>query len=333
MRSYDSVCQVPLIRIAGTKVPRLVLGHLPFVGESYQGSAKNAEYLGRFSDIGNILPILVRAVRSYGMTVVSAPTPNEGTLARGFLRAIQQASQETGIELGLLVCLKIPLLINGYKVDDYRRWLTYYHIEKKYGEEELLRRYLSDPILQAREGWQSKFLERLKNSYPYSHELEKLSVDYSSVNKALSDLKANVLFLELGSETDFLSMGNRLDLLEDLVNWIHDTYEYRCILGSHHAGSTIPILDSSRIKFHGYVTPANRLGIMMYPTQKSSEAVIKSSNKPIIAIKPFAGGRITPKNALKYIYSSLNISCCMIGAASVKELDEDASAALEILSK
>ena len=174
----------------------------------------------------------------------------------------------------------------------------------------------------------------MEKSRPYSQELERVEVDYDKVKEALASLKdMKILFVELGSETDFLSMGNRLDVLSDLINWISDTYGYQCLLASHHAGSTIPILEKSKIVFCGYVTPANRLGVMMFPTKKSSEVAIKNCKRPVIAIKSLAGGRIPPKPAFEYVYDELDIPCCMIGVGSENELERDASAAMEVYSR
>jgi len=327
------VHSVPMISIGGVRVPRLILGHLPFLGESYQGPSKNAEYSRRFSGIRSIVTVLTKAVKQYGITVMSAPTPLEGRSAIRLLKAIERISQSVNTCLALIICLRIPLLVDDRRIDDYRRWLTYYHIEKRYGETDILWRYLSDPVLQARENWESRFIAKLKTSQPYSQELEKLEIDYDRVRKALAGLEdVRVLFIELGSETDFLAMGKRLDILSDLVGWISDNFGYKCLLGCHHGGLTIPILERSKIDFYGYVTPANKLGVMMFPTQKLSEAAIKSTSKPVIAIKPFAGGRIPPKPALEYIYKDLNIPCCMIGVGSEEELERDATVALQLLS-
>jgi len=316
------------------QIPRLILGYLPFVGESYQGPAKNAEYSRRFSNIENTVAVLTKAVRDYGMTVIGAPTPIEDDSARRFLKAIEQTSYNLEIDVALITCLRIPLCIGGNKIDDYRRWLTYYKVERKHGGRDLLRRYLSDPVLQARERWKSRFLENLKNSRPYCEELGSLQIDYDSVNRALTELSnLNILFVDLGSETDLLAMSKRTDLLADLVDWISDNYGYRCLLSCHHAGSTLPILESSKVDFYGYLSPVNKLGVMMFPTQRASEVALKKSKRPVIAIKPFAGGRLHPKVALEYVYNKLDIPSCMIGVASVEELEQDSSTALQILSR
>ncbi len=323
-----------MISLGDIQIPRLILGYLPFVGESYQGPAKNAEYSRRFSNIENTVAILTKAVKDYGITVIGAPTPIEGDSARRFVKAIEQTSHNLEIDVALITCLRIPLRIGGNKIDDYRRWLTYYKVERNHGGKDLLSRYLGDPVLQAREKWKSRFLENLKNSRPYCGELGSLEIDYDSVNRALTELNnLNVLFVDLGSETDLLAMGERTDLLADLVDCISDNYGYRCLLSCHHAGSTLPILESSKVDFYGYLTPLNKLGVMMFPTQRASEDAVKNSKQPVIAIKPFAGGRLHPKVALEYVYNELDIPSCMIGVASLKELEQDASTALQILSR
>lgn len=321
---------MPETRIGETEIPRLILGHLPFVGESYQGKVKNIEYSRRFSNVRNIVAVLTKALEQ-GITVVSAPTPDEGDRALRYLEAVREASRKTGVELALVVCLRIPLLLDEKPIDDYRRWLTYYQVEKVYGENDVLRRYLRDPILQARDGWESKFAEHLKYSKPYSDELARIEIDYRKVVGTLAMLRPmKVTFIELGSETDLLAMGGRLDLLDNLVDLLRKC-RYRCLLGSHHAGTTMPILERSKIAFDGYVTPVNKIGVMMFPTQESCEASIRKSSKPVIAIKPFAGGRIHPQQALEYVYRDLSLPTCMIGVGSEDELHQDLSAALSIL--
>jgi hypothetical protein len=164
-------------------------------------------------------------------------------------------------------------------------------------------------------------------------EIDNLQIDYEVVKDVLSKLnEVNILYVELGSETDFLAMCNRLDLLRNLIDLVSNSFRCKCLLGCHHSGTTIPILESSSINFDGYITPANKLGVMMFPTQQESEDAIKNATKPVIAIKPFAGGRINPADAFEYVYDKLEIKSCMIGVGSEKELDEDVSSAVEKLN-
>jgi len=137
------------------QMPQLILGHLPFLGESYQGESRNREYAGRFSKVENTIRILTKAVEEYGITVLGAAPATESQLAVQLLEAVRVASRRTGRKLALIPCLRIPLTIHGEPIDDYRRWLSYYQVEKKITDG-TLKRYLDDPILQCREGWRQK---------------------------------------------------------------------------------------------------------------------------------------------------------------------------------
>lgn len=125
---------------------------MPFVGESYQGAERNEEYRRRFSRVENTVALLRNAVEEHGVTVASA-MPSGDRLSTLFLDALRTTMRQTGVEVALIPCFKIPLTIDGHAVDDYRRWVTYYHIEKRMVREEILERYVNDPVLLCREGW------------------------------------------------------------------------------------------------------------------------------------------------------------------------------------
>jgi len=336
MKDYITACGFPFSKIGDVLVPRLILGHLPFLGESYQGSQKNLEYVARFSDVRNTVKVLRVAVEGYGVTVTAAGTmSSESRLTELFLRAVKETERITGIEVAVIPCVQIPLMILGKSVDVYKRWLTYYEIEKRMASEELLSKYLEDPVLQCRSGWKIEFKEALQSSKSYeAAEIKHLEIDYKRLDGAVSSLTGfNVLFLELGSETDFLAMTGRTDLLTTLINHIGGRFGYRVILGIHHAGSTIPTLEESEMEFDSYVTPVNKLGVMMFPAANTALEATRKCEKPIIAIKPLGGGRIQPRSALRYVYKELGLSFCMIGVGSESEAEEDFSTALEVLKE
>jgi hypothetical protein len=335
MRKYIAVCGLPLKKIGDKQVPRLILGHLPFVGESYQGLEKNRECAARFSDIKNTVKILRLAIEKYGLTVYAAGVSADNGLTGLFLKAVKETERLTNTELAIIPCIQIPLTINRRPVDAYRRWLTYYEIERQTAGDTILNKYLEDSVLQCRRDWKTKFKKTLHHSKPYSErELKELQVNFDSLEKQFAVLEDHkILFTELGSETDFLTMTNRLDLLETLVKSLRNTYGHDVLLGVHHPGTTIPKLENSEIKFDAYVTPTNRMGVMMFPTREMAVKVIRAAKKPVIAIKPLAGGRIKPKEALEYIYNEMGIDFCMVGVGSLREAEEDFSAAHEILKK
>lgn len=335
MRDYITACGLPLQKIGDIPVPRLILGHLPFIGESYQGAEKNREYATRFSDVKNTVKIMRIAVEKYGLTVTAAGIMPNNQLTSLFFEAIKETERLTDTEIAIIPCIQIPLTIRGTPIDTYRRWLTYYEIESHITGEKILSKYLEDPVLQCRSGWKAKFKETLQYSKPYGREeLKNLQIDYESLDREITILEDfNVLFAELGSETDFLTMTNKLDLLENLVDHLQSRYGHRVLLGVHHASVTIPKLEDSNIRFDGYVTPINRLGVMMFPTRDTALEAIKTTKRPIIAIKPLAGGRIKPREALEHIYKEVRVGFCMIGVGSENEAEEDFSTALKILEE
>lgn len=335
MKNYIAACSFPLQKIGDIPVPRLILGHLPFVGESYQGSEKNREYTTKFSDKTNTVKILRIAVEKYGLTVTAAGVSSNSRLTRLFLEAVRETERLADTEIAIIPCIQIPLTIHGKPVDTYRRWLTYYEIERQLAEDIILDKYLEDPVLQCRRDWKTKFKETLHHSKPYGRkELKDLQIDFESLEREITILEDyKILFAELGSETDFLALTDRLDLLETLVDRLHSTCGHRILLGVHHAGVTIPKLENSEIKFDGYVTPINRMGVMMFPTSRLAVEAIRVAKRPVIAIKPLAGGRIKSREALEYVYKEMEIDFCMIGVGSEREAEEDFSIAHKILKK
>ena len=335
MKNYMVACSFPLQKIGDRPVPRLILGHLPFVGESYQGSEKNREYTTKFSDTKNTVKILRIAVEKYGLTVTAAGVPANNRLTRLFFEAVKEVEILAETEIAVIPCIQIPLTIHGKPVGTYRRWLTYYEIERQIAGDMILDKYLEDPVLQCRRGWKAKFKETLHSSKPYRRrELKDLQIDFKSLERELTILEDfRILFAELGSETDFLALTDRLDLLETLVDILRNRYGHRVLLGVHHAGVTIPKLENSEIKFDGYVTPINSMGVMMFPTSGSAAEAIRAAKRPVIAIKPLAGGRIKPREALEHVYKEMGIDFCMIGVGSEKEAEEDLSTAHEILKR
>jgi hypothetical protein len=95
---------------------------------------------------------------------------------------------------------------------------------------------------------------------------------------------------------------------------------------------TIPILHAKLEGFHGYVTPLNPLGVMMMPTKPTAEKAVRSVEKSVYAIKPLAGGRLSPKSAFTYVFR-FNVEGCMFGVGSVAELKENLSTAINVLKK
>ncbi|MBS7610077.1 hypothetical protein KEJ36_03720 [Candidatus Bathyarchaeota archaeon] len=337
----DRSFPIPSVRIGSKKVPRIILGCMPFLGESYQGQEKNLLYAQRFQEPKNLKGIILKGIFEYGITAMAAVPANTGFLATSLLKVVKEIEDFYRISLALAPCISLRLRLGSKPVDDYRRWVTYFHqasrnLEKEdfQGKERLLLKFLKDPILLTRPGWERRFPEALEGLSPYGKE-ESYSLDFdeASLREALKSLEGHeILFVEPGSETDFLVAMERFDLLEALMKLLRSLGFENILFGIHHAGRTIPALEASGLPFQGYVTPVNRIGALMLPSQEEALKAIKASSKPIVAIKPLAGGRIRPGEAFSYVFKDVGVDACMIGVASEEELDEDLEAALKFIN-
>ncbi len=296
---------------------------MPLVGISYQSKEKDREYRERFSDPGAMKRVVDTAL-GMGVTRFATASPDSSPLAPLLLQVFKDAIDE-GHEIELIPCVGVPVRFGGKEIDAFRRWATYLAIEEP-THLGVRRHFLKDPILNFRPGWKSG----LQASRPYNDDdLHRLEIDWGRVEADLDvfvDLP--VSHIEPGSETDFLAMAGRFDLLGELVDRIVERGFKGVLFGVHHAGETIPRLDKGLGDFRGYVTPLNPLGVMMFPTKASAERAVRSTGKAVYAIKPLAGGRVGPKEAFRYVFG-FGVEGCMIGCASVSEVEEDLKAALE----
>jgi len=314
------------------KSQKIVLGSLPFLGVSYQGRDKDEQYRERFSDKSEMKKVMKVALK-YEVRFFSASSHRFNDLSPLYLEAVKEIEEEEETEITLIACISIPLRISRAKLNDYRRWRTQLSYETENFGRAVLRRALDDPVLNCRPGWR----ENLQNAKPYpTVQLQReLGIDWKTWENSIDRFSGwNIGWIEPGSETDFLSLA-RIDLLGELIDRTRDA-GYRCLLGSHHLGATAPLLEEIRMRgFDGYVTPINKQGVMMFPTRREVEKAVRESRsrgKMIIAIKPLAGGRIGPREALTYVFRKVEADACMMGVASVREAEEDFQAAREILT-
>ena len=300
---------------------RLILGHMPLVGVSYQSWERDAEYKRRFSD-AKAMRRVVDAALEMGVRRFAAASPDSSPLASLHLQVLEEAVDE-GHDIELIPCVGIPLEIQNREVDAFRRWATYVAFEEGMfsdAREHMLR----DPILNFREGWENK----LPISRPYDRDdLRRLDIDWGKVEEEMEFfIDLPVSHMEPGSETDLLAMADRMDLLGELVDRIGERGFPGVLFGVHHAGMTIPRMDDGLDGFDGYITPLNPMGVMMFPTKASAEGAVRATEKCVYAIKPLAGGRVDPEGAFRYVFG-FDVEGCMIGCASVSEVKEDLTAA------
>ncbi len=303
-------------------IDRLILGHMPLVGISYQSKEIDAEYQRRFNDAVAMRDI-VNAAIDLGVSKSAAASPNSSPLAPLHLQVLKEIVDE-GHNIKLIPCIGIPVKIRNQGIDAFRRWATYLTLEERLHSDVRLR-ILDDPILNFRERWK----EKLPVSKPYDKEdFQSLSIDWEKLELDLEYfIDLPVLYIEPGSETDFLAVAGRFDLLGGLIDRVKERGFSGVLFGVHHAGVTIPRMDDDLDGFDGYITPINPLGLMMFPTKATAEKAVTNTKKRVIAIKPLAGGRVKPEEAFKYVFS-FDVDGCMIGCASVAEVKEDFTAAI-----
>ena len=299
---------------------KMILGHMPLIGSSYQSKEKDRELVRRFSDRNEIRKIFETAYR-HGIRKYAASSSMMTKLSNLHIETVREY-HEKGYEFEIIPCFSIPIMLKNKKIDAFKRWATYLEIEKQ-KTPAILNRVLNDPILNFREQWRKKLPEA--TAYP-RNALKDLKIKWDRVEDALEEFSdLPVSYVEPGSETDFLAMTERYDLLGELIDRITESGYENILFGVHHAGETINRLDKEFEKFDGYVTPINSMGIMMLPTHKSAEEAIKNTQKEVFVIKPFAGGRIEPSQAFKYILK-FRTEGLMFGASTEEEIVEDINA-------
>lgn len=269
---------------------------------------------------------VVEAAYKMGIHRFAAATPHSSPLSPIHLQVLRLMIAE-GHDIEVLPCIEIPIKLGGVRIDAYRRWGTYASLEGRLHSEAKIR-MLNDPILNFREDWK----DWLSKSRPYEKEdFQRLTIDLKVMDEDLQFFaELPVSHIEFGSEADFLAMSGRFDLLGDLVDKANGHGFQNVLFGVHHAGITIPKLEDKLEGVQGYVTPLNPLGVMMFPTKSLAEQAVRSARKSIFAIKPLAGGRVTPKKAFTYIFG-FPVKDCMIGVGSIDELKETTKTAINII--
>lgn len=310
----------------GKDLQRAILGNLPLIGVLYlsEGEKRARGYPAPSKEL--MRGVVEAALRS-GVTQFAASPSGFNELAPIHLEVLREVSGEE--EISLIPCLSVPLRLGGRGLNDYRRWATHLDYESGRFGPQVEERYLSDPILNFRPAWR----EGLKAAKAYGlRELEAgLKVDWGSWEALVSEFSDfDVAWVEAGTEVDLLAIS-RIDLLGELMDEVRGA-GYRVLLGTHHAGATIPIVEEEGVGgLDGYVTPINKLGVMMFPTRARAEAAVEEAKRRgrlIVCVKPFAGGRIDPREALAYAYKRAD--ACMVGAATPEEAEENFKLAEEL---
>jgi hypothetical protein len=69
----------------------------------------------------------------------------------------------------------------------------------------------------------------------------------------------------------------------------------------------------------------------MFPTRDLALEAIRQVQKPVIAIKPMAGGRYLGHQAFDYVFNEVGVQASMFGMGTIDQVKETTTAAKEVL--
>ena len=332
-KTYLEACNVPTVMVGEVETPRLIMGLHPFDGYGYIGEENDRANARHFSDFQKIVDVVSYVAKS-GITV--AQTDHTAPhLDRQHLAAIWKSSCQTGIEIGTIPFLLVPVTLDEKHLDHRRVYAT---LDKnaydRYGE--AYRTYLrQDPIVAYQSGGHGggeDYLVFFEDVPPYSQdELDRMTIDYRAFEQYVGFFEGfEPLIADPGAEVDFLAPGGRFDLIEEYIAFLRK--RFRAVVSStHHPGITIPILEENGVGFDGYITPVNKLGVFMLPTPEAALEAVRNCSKPVIAIKPMGGGRVFGEAPFDYVLNQVRVAACMFGLGRLEDVTYTVSCARKAL--
>ncbi len=133
-----------------------------------------------------------------------------------------------------------------------------------------------------------------------------------------------------GAEIDLLAMTGRFDLIRDYLAFLRRRFK-TVITSVHHAGITLPLLETEDIPVDGYLTTVNQPGTFMFPTREIALDAIRQVRKPVIAIKPMAGGRYLGHKAFEFVFKEARVAASMFGMGTLAQVEATTRAATAVL--
>jgi hypothetical protein len=332
METYLQASDLPTIRIGQIELPRLIMGIHPYDGQSYVSAERDAENLRRFGTAGSVAEVLRVAVEEAGLTTVQVDHM-EPVLDRLHLQAVWEAERLTGVQLGLVAYLLIPISYEGADVTySARAHSTLYAVDRGAAGAAFDAHIRGDDIMHYLLDEDPSKLVTPASVPPFSpDEAERFEIDYRLLERYLGFFEGcEILVMDPGAEIDVLAMTGRFDLIREYLAFLRARYD-TVITSVHHAGVTIPLLEEHGIEVDAYLTPVNRPGTAMYPTPELALDAIRQTSLPVLAIKPMAGGRFLGRKAFEYVFDEVGVDGCMFGMGTVEQVRATANAAREVL--
>ena len=332
MKGYVESSKFPLVEIAGKKIPRIILGSHPYDGTTYTSKERDEQYLKKWTGPRSMVELMKPIVQRFGVTA-SRGFPGESDLRRWHREALKLTMDELDTEIAIVLGSILPTKESV----DTSKYL--YKLNLRLGGEEFQRKWRGDPIIrygyEHRDATQTDIDEfaRKASELPADipEELKKAEVDYEKLDSMLrSHQGLNVPVYASNERWELLILARRFDELQQVADLVRKRIG-NFFLGTHNAGLVIPMVEEARLKVEGYLTPVNKAGILMFPTQRLAEEAIRSTKKQLIGIKPLGGGRVKTTDAFRYVFEEIGVPTTMVGIGSTEEAEETLGAAMTVL--
>jgi hypothetical protein len=99
---------------------------------------------------------------------------------------------------------------------------------------------------------------------------------------------------------------------------------------THNPGLSFPYLETTELDF--LVAAANPAGFMMGKREQSLQ-LMKASQKPLIAKKILAGGKLDPFTGMEFAFCDVKADFAVLGVASPEEVDQDIEAYFKVSTR
>lgn len=332
MKTYLEANGLPTVQIGQVELPRLIMGIHPYDGCSYVDKKRDQENLERFDQVSKVSEVIQYAVEEEGLTVVQGDhmIPN---LNRLHLQAVWETQRQTDTQIGLVAYILIPITLDGVDISySERAHATLYAYDAVVGGDDFREHIQTDEIIRYVLGgsWDKLVTPETVTSFT-PEEAARFEIDYAKLEQYLGFFAgSDILVADPGAEIDLLAMTGRFDLIRGYVDFLRKRYT-NVITSVHHAGVTIPLLEREQIPVDAYLTPVNKLGLHMFPTRDIVIDAIQQAEKPIIAIKPLAGGRYLGQKAFEYVFNDIAVAASMFGMGTIAQVRETTLWAKDVL--
>ena len=332
MLSYLEACRLPVTPIGAIEIPRLIMGIHPYDGCSYQDKKRDADNGRQFDRVDKVADVIRCAVEEGGITTVQVDHMNP-VLDRLHLQAVWETERVTQTQIGMVAYILIPVVLDGEMVAySPKAHATFYDENYKIAGDTFRDKIINDDIVKYVLGGSFDALVTPDIVTPYTQEeAARFEIDYSILERHLGFFEGcDILVADPGAEIDLLAMTGRFDLIRGYIDFLRQRFK-TVITSVHHAGITIPLLEEENIPVDGYLTTVNRPGTFMFPTRDKVIDVLKNINKPVIAIKPMAGGRYLGHKAFDYVFNEVGVQASMFGMGTIDQVRETTTAAIDVL--